>query len=86
MEESKGPLSLFSTLSVSVYVTVFSEHLLDWPGQKEAPNGTKEKRLKGSGGSWRLGHLSPGTFKSAEASSVSISISCHLVHHLMERL
>lgn len=45
---------------------VFSEHLLDWPGQEEASNGTKEKRLKGSGGSWSVCHLSPGMCTSAE--------------------
>ncbi|XP_005627980.1 tRNA wybutosine-synthesizing protein 2 homolog isoform X2 [Canis lupus baileyi] len=44
----------------------FSEHLLDWPGQEEASNGTKEKRLKGSGGSWSVCHLSPGMCTSAE--------------------
>lgn len=67
VEENKSPVSLFSTLSLSIYITVFSEHLLDWPGQEEAPKGTKEKRLKVSGGSWRLCHLNPGLCKSTDS-------------------
>lgn len=85
-EENKGSLSLFSTWSLSIYVTVFSKHLPDCPGQEEAPNGTKEKRLKGSGGLWRLCHSTQECVRALKASSVSVSVSCQLMHHLMERL
>lgn len=82
MEENKSSSSLVSTLSISIYITVFSEHLLDWPGQEEASNGTKEKRLEGPAGSWRVCHLSPGVCTVPKAAFVGISIGCRLMHPL----